>query len=705
MILLNFFAIPKKYLIFVLWHCIALLAACMTSKTYSSIELNEIVVQSDLRRSSLFETAASLSVLDNKTIELREAKHLENLINLIPNVNFSSGASRGRFFQIRGIGERSQFIEPLNPSVGLLIDGIDFTGIAGAATTMDLEQVEIFRGPQGTIYGANALAGLISLKSKQPTENAEGNILLSAGRFDTRSIEMAVGGTMNDETAYRLALLKHSSDGYTGNEFLQRDDTDNIDEKSMRAIVQWQPTDAFTSKFTLFFAQVDNGYDSFSLDNTRVTLSDKPGHDRQKSEALAIDNKWSIKDGFDLFALLSHAETDSEYGYDEDWAFPDICVGLSCEGWEYSSEDNYMRDRTNSALDIKLVSKRPILVFGGSYNWIIGAYLRRQDERLLRQYTYEPMDFSSDFDTKNRAIYGEVSTEYENDLSLSFGARLETRDADYNDSDLVRHHISEDFWGGRISLSYKYSEDIMLYGLISRGYKAGGVNSEPFLELEDRAFDTELMWNFELGMKGIWMNGRLQGQLSAFNQKRKDIQIKQSLVQTREGSYASDFVDFIGNSAQGSNYGLELETIWMVTSRLSVFINLGLLKTKYDIPEAKLLNRREQAHAPNYQFYIGAEYILNENLSLNLEIEGKDEFYLSSSHQERSDSYELFNIKLNYGFDRWDVSFWIRNLTDKDVIVRGFGGFGNDPRKFYATEPYYQYGEPKSLGFSARYEF
>ena len=134
------FAIPWKYLIFVLWHCIALLAASTTSKTYSSVELNEIVVHSDLRRSSLFETAASLSVLDNKTIELREAKHLENLINLIPNVNFSSGASRGRFFQIRGIGERSQFIEPLNPSVGLLIDGIDFTGIAGAALMARLSQ-------------------------------------------------------------------------------------------------------------------------------------------------------------------------------------------------------------------------------------------------------------------------------------------------------------------------------------------------------------------------------------------------------------------------------------------------------------------------------------------------------------------------------------------------------------------------------------
>ena len=82
-----------------------------------------------------------------KPLPKRQAQHLEQLLNLAPNVNFSSGASRGRFLQIRGIGERSQFIEPLNPSVGILVDGIDFTGIAGAATTMDIAQVEILRGP------------------------------------------------------------------------------------------------------------------------------------------------------------------------------------------------------------------------------------------------------------------------------------------------------------------------------------------------------------------------------------------------------------------------------------------------------------------------------------------------------------------------------------------------------------------------------
>ena len=122
--------------------------------------IDEIIVSADFRDSNLLNTAASISVIDSQVIDRRQARHLEQLLNLAPNVNFSSGASRGRFVQIRGIGERSQFIEPLNPSVGTLVDGIDFTGIAGAATTMDIQQVEILRGPQGTLYGANALAGL-----------------------------------------------------------------------------------------------------------------------------------------------------------------------------------------------------------------------------------------------------------------------------------------------------------------------------------------------------------------------------------------------------------------------------------------------------------------------------------------------------------------------------------------------------------------
>ena len=132
-------------------------------------KLEEVIVTSDFRDSALLEFSNSVTVLSSKDIARRQAKHLDQILNLAPNVNFASGASRGRFVQIRGIGERSQFIEPINPSVGIALDGIDFTGIAGAATTMDIKQVEILRGPQGTLFGANALAGLINLESYQPS--------------------------------------------------------------------------------------------------------------------------------------------------------------------------------------------------------------------------------------------------------------------------------------------------------------------------------------------------------------------------------------------------------------------------------------------------------------------------------------------------------------------------------------------------------
>ena len=667
--------------------------------------IEEVIVTSDFRDASLLDTAASVTIFDDLTIKNRQAKHLEQLLNLAPNVNFSSGASRGRFIQIRGIGERSQFIEPLNPSVGILVDGIDFTGIAGAATTMDIKQVEILRGPQGTLYGANALAGLINLTSNQPSEITQGSVSLGAGSHGTKSVSGALGGSLNNAMNYRVAAQSHTSDGYITNDFLKRDDTDNIDELSLRAIIDWRASDDLSLKLTLFKVDADNGYDAFSLDNTRNTLSDKPGHDRQESTAFAVQSNWQANEQFDVVSLISFADSDLEYGYDEDWAFPAICAGQECDGWEYNSEDNYLRDRDNSTLDVKLVSKQSVNFLGKNAHWVLGVYAREQDEQLLRQYTYNAGDFSSSFDTENRAIYGQLDTDINSNVSLVTGLRLEGRKATYTDSDGVAHSVDENLWGGRIALQYKPNDSTMLYGLVSRGYKAGGVNSDPSLSAEDREFDTELMLNFETGVKGSWFEQRLQTRLSVFYQQRKDIQIKQSLVQSRDDSNASDFTDYFGNSGKGRNYGMEAEVNWLATEALSIQGSLGLLETEYDTPLSTTLDSRDQAHAPRYQFALGSSLRISENLSWTADIEGKDKFYLSSSHNEQSESYWLLNTNLAYSADQWTLSVWGRNLTNEDVIVRGFGGFGNDPRKYYATEPYYQFGEPRVFGVSGQYNF
>tara|TARA_B110000908_G_scaffold164929_1_gene213649 strand:- start:437 stop:2578 length:2142 start_codon:yes stop_codon:yes gene_type:complete len=667
--------------------------------------IEEIIVTSDFRDSALLKTPASVTVIDSAAIAQRQARHLEQVLNLAPNVNFSSGASRGRFIQIRGIGERSQFIEPLNPSVGTLVDGIDFTGIAGAATTMDIAQIEILRGPQGTLYGANALAGLINLRSNQPSEQLQGNMQVSVGDYDTRTVSAAVGGPISESLGYRVAVQQHNSDGYIENDFLKRDDTNNIDELSLRTILDWQASDDLDLKLTLFHVDADNGYDAFSLDNTRHTLSDLPGQDRHKATAVAVESSWQGAENFKVISLVSFADNDLEYGYDEDWAFPDICTGEPCEGWEYNSVDNYVRERDNASVDIKLVSTPEARILNGSSDWVVGVYWRDQDEQLLRQYTYAAADFTSDFETTNKALYAQLDTQLSDSLTLISGLRLENREATYRDSDLVAHSVDENLWGGRLALQYQVTANQMIYGLISRGYKAGGVNSDSSLAAEDREFDTELMWNFETGIKGRWLDDRLQTQVAAFYQKRDDIQIKQSLVQSRDDSNAMDFTDYFGNAASGANYGVEVEFNWLATESLAWFGSLGLLSADYDIPLSADLDSRQQAHAPDYQFALGGSYQVNDSLSVSIDVEGKDKFYLSSSHNEQSQSYELINARINYALAGWELSLWGRNLTDKDVIVRGFGGFGNDPRKFYATEAYYQFGEPRMFGVSGQYDF
>ena len=694
-----------------LFKSYAVVLSCLIAFGYSASafsvndSIDEIVVTADFRDSNLLNSAASITVIGSETVDRRQARHLDQLLNGVPNVNFSSGASRGRFIQIRGIGERSQFIEPLNPSVGILVDGIDFTGIAGAATTMDIQQVEILRGPQGTLYGANALAGLINLRSNQPTEQTQGNLELSLGDYNTETLSAAIGGPLNETLGARVAVQQHSSDGYIRNDFLERDDTDNIDELTLRSIFNWQASDELSLNLTLFHVNADNGYDAFSLDNTRQTLSDNPGHDRQEATAFALESQWQASNSAELVTLVSFADNNLEYGYDEDWAFPDICTGEPCEGWEYNSEDNYIRDRKNSTVDIRLVSSEGGKILNNSSDWVVGFYWRDQDEQLLRQYTYAAGDFTSDFETSNRAIYGQLDTELSTVLTLTTGLRFENRRADYGDSENVAHGVDEDLWGGRIALNYQLSDKTMVYGLVSRGYKAGGVNSDPALSAEDREFDTEIMWNLETGVKGRWLDDQLQAQVAAFYQKRDDIQIKQSLVQSREDSEASDFTDYFGNSANGSNYGLEVELNWYASDALSLFANLGWLETEYDIPLSEDLDSRQQAHAPSYQFALGTTFQLNQNLALTLDVEGKDEFFLSSSHNEQTESYELLNANLTYSIEGWQLSLWGRNLTDEDIIIRGFGGFGNDPRKFYETEAYYQYGEPRMFGLSGKYDF
>ena len=469
--------------------------------------IEEILVTSEFRRNSVNRTPASVSVVDVGGLKGRAVEHLEDVLAQVPNVNYAGGSSRARFYQIRGIGERGQFEEPMNASVGLLMDGVDFSGIGTAAVLHDVAQVEVLRGPQGTLYGANALAGLMSIRTNAPTETFEGAVSLDAGNYDAWGLGATVSWPLTETLTGRLSIRQYGDDGFYRNTYLGVSDTNERDELSVRGRLDWAATDRLLLGLTLGHVDVDNGYDAFSLDNDRKTRSDEPGRDAQTSTYGSVTLDWDLNESVIFEGTLGLADSDIDYGYDEDWTY----VGF--HPWEYASTDRYERDRQTATLDLRLLSGDAGRLFADTTSWVVGVYGLSQTVDLTRTYTFFPEPFESGFDMDRFAVYGELTSDLSDRLRLTAGLRGERHESSYRDSEGVEFDPADDLWGGRIILEWDLNERLLVYASITRGYKAGGFNPSNSLDEDLREFDPEVLVNYEIGLKGRWFDDTPHGTL------------------------------------------------------------------------------------------------------------------------------------------------------------------------------------------------
>ncbi len=679
--------------------------------------VEEVVVTAHFRDTALQAAPVSVSVLSAQSIELRAAQHLEQVLGMAPNLNYAAGASRGRFLQARGVGERSQFKDPLDASVGMVIDGVDFSGIGLAAVLHDVQQVEVLRGPQGTVFGANALGGMVLVKTKDPTERFEGSLTTGVGNYGAWRTGAVLSGPLGDSLAGRLAVHRFEGDGYIENDFLNADDTNDYQELSLRGKLRWQLGEATRLDLAGLYVDADNGYDAFSLENRRRTGSDEPGHDRQESLGLSLSLTHDGMDAFRVEGSLFWEGSDLAYGFDWDWS--NLATGGVRGG-----EDN-VRQRDAVGVDLRMLSRNRAGV-DGPLSWVAGAYIARREVALDYEDHWQdssgtyPSSFSSAFTTERQALYGQVDWALAQGWVLSLGGRFEGYDNRYADSAGVAAKPNDDLWGGRISLQRDLSDDLMAYVLISRGFKTGGVNGQAVAAadpaedpeiaafLNERiAFAAETLTNYEAGLKGRILDGGLQLALSVFYMQRDDMQANAWVLFP-----PADWKSYLDNVDKGKNAGLEAEAVWQATERLRLSAGLGLLGTELgelrvrDVDTYELLRQRgrSQAHAPSYQFHVSAHFDLHPDYFVNVQLEGKDAFYFSNSHDQRSGSYATLHLCAGYRTERLELTAWGRNLTDVDTEVRGFY-FGNNPLKGWINEAYYQYGEPRTFGVTAQLRF
>lgn len=660
-------------------------------------ELPTTIVTGELWKSELQNTTASVTVRGEAALEANGVQHFEDVINGIPNLTWTGGTSRPRYIQIRGIGENSQFEgETPDSSVRFLIDDLDLTGLGSVGGLFDVQQVEVLRGPQAGAFGANAAGGGIKIVSNEPTPYWSGQAEATVGNDDLRAAGIAIGGPLlehdPEQLTFRLALHQLVQNGFRENVFLDKEDSNARDELTSRLKLRWIANENWQFDGQFFYADVDNGFDEFTLSNSRTrTFADEAGRDAQETFGTSWKATWT-GDEVEAVSTTSYITTDSIYSFDGDWTDTATAAGLF--GSSFLMID---RDREVFSQDIRVNSIAQQDAFGFIDRWTAGIYFETLGEDT---FTSGFGIFATEYQSETISLYGQATHEFTESSRLTLGLRIEEYDlqtemdfrpdADFNDT----------LFGGKLTFEHDIYPQHTVFASVARGYKAGGANIYPFIDPTIPViYDTEYLWNFEIGLRSEWWDGAVLSQLTFFYLDRDNAQVRGS---SGEGI---DFSYFTANGDGARHYGAEAEATWLINEQFTLHLAGGLLDTDrnaFAVSGAPSVTFRsgEMSNSPSFNYSARVDYKASNGLFASTEVVGSDEYFESDSHTEKRNTFAVANASLGYRFEAWTFTLWSKNLFDEKHEDRVFF-FDNGQ----GTQRYEAPAAPRTFGVTANYSW
>ena len=286
----------------------------------------------------------------------------------------------------------------------------------------------------------------------------------------------------------------------------------------------------------VLFSDLNNGFDEFALDNNgRRTFSDQPGRDEQKSTAASLRGTFTGFTGARLTSVTAGSRTDSVYSYDDDW------TAASYQGFS-----DLRRKRDVFSQELRLDSALTRGALGWIDRWTLGAYF--SDTREKSTYTDEDpgnlRGLRTRYAATNEAVFGQVAHDFSPATRLTVGLRAEHIDLDgrgtktrfrktrgtFDPEVTFRPGFDDNLLGGKVTLEHDLSAHEIAFASVTRGYKAGGINIDARISppADPLTYDTETLWNYEVGVRGNWLEQRLTGELTAFYLQRRDTQVRDS---------------------------------------------------------------------------------------------------------------------------------------------------------------------------------
>ncbi|MDP1580092.1 MAG: TonB-dependent receptor [Candidatus Didemnitutus sp.] len=704
-------SLPRQFFLHTFALAAALVAHAQTT-TGQPLALAPLRVTADLWESPLDRLAASVTVFDAAALGAGAVRHFGDLADQIPNLTWTGGTSRPRYFQIRGVGENSQYEgETPDSAVRFLVDDFDFTGLGALGSTFDVSQVEILRGPQAGAFGANAAGGVVRLVTNAPTPVWMGHVGAGVGGDNLRSAALAVGGPLMaahpEKLMMRLALEQTASAGFRRNLTLHRD-TNARDELTARLRFTLNATADWRWEAALLFSAVDNGYDEFALNNNgRFTYSNQPGRDEQRSLAASLRGTYRGWDAARFTTVTSMAWVDSIYSYDDDWTAA-----------SYNGFSDLRRDRTVLNQELRLDSEPGQRDGGVLERWTIGAFFSSTDESSI--YTNEDprnlRGLRTEYAAETFALFGQVSHRLAADTRVIFGLRTERVDLHgvgtrtrfrktTSTSDPVvtfAPQFADTLLGGKLTLEHSLDARTLVFASVTRGYKAGGVNLDARINpaIDPLTYGTEDLWNYEIGWRGHGLDQRVRGEVTVFHLARRETQVRDS------AGFGGNYRFFTDNADNARITGLEASGNWDVTSAWSWRASLALLDSALDrftVANGNVGGGRRLANTPRYGYTLGTRYRTAGGVLANIELVGRASQFDSNNHSEARRAFKVVNATLAYDWRDWTFTVWGRNVFDTTYDKRVFF-FGNEEPNYIATR-YEDRADPRQLGVSAAYRF
>ncbi len=726
----------------------------------SSAFLEEIVVTARKREESLQDTPLAVSAFNTAELEQRNIVSVNEISQYIPNVqydNVASEAGGGNSSQIfiRGIGQ-TDYVLTVEPGVATYLDGVYVSKSMGSLMdNIDLERVEVMRGPQGTLFGRNTIGGAVSIISKRPSEEFEGYAEVTGGNYERIDGKISLSGPVSDRVRLRLTAASQNRDGHVkrlvdgdrqgskqalfGRLVAEVDVAENFlatatiditetNEEAAGRVVLWASEINEAAFFNFFYNTFDFPACNPALGDPARFSNPDCWNSQWETELDDLENYSRGPNQSDVSILGLNLTLDWDIGpfsIRSITAFRDSQVDI---GQDLVANPSLYIDWVDQDIEMETVTQELHLsgtTFNDRLNYVVGFFWMNETGSQDFGVRFPPLRITSggSIDNTSTAAFAQGTFDITDQMTLTFGARYthdkirfrpeQTVDELYLTSGgildagltlptdppfrllapgtpilpRVWAQGTEDNFTPAVTLSYDFNDDFMGYFTYSHGFKAGGFTMRAFPPVIPGVttditepneliptFGPEEVEMFEIGVKSELFNRRMRMNLAGFITNYDDLQIL--------GSAGDLGVPVIENAGDARLWGIEVESLLIVTDWLRLNGSLGWLDHKYlnVLPnETGITEDDELANAPEWNFNLGASADLMDNEQghayLRVDWSHKGQQYKTPRNVERlnQESYDMLNMSLTWeSVDRhWLATVGGTNLLDEIYIVSG----------------------------------